>query len=152
MEPRRSRNKPVAHQGKEHLVTDRIGQFDTVTVWAMYFVPESDPGRHANLGYQLPGERLPVVVGLVAEDDSGNACKHCFRCVYCVNAGHTGECPGMAAHAQVEWRREQERRPEVLVELAQLDVPAYLGLAGRIREVVVRLAQLYANPARRDNE
>lgn len=152
MEPHRSQNKPVAQKGKGRLVTDHIGQFNTVTVWAMYFVPESNPGRHANLGYQIAGEHLPVVVGLVSEDDNGNACKHCFRCVHCVNAGHAGECPGMAAHAQVEWRREQERRPEVLVELAQMDVPAYLGLAGRIREVVVRLNQLHAGPAQRDNE
>lgn len=131
----------------------QLGQFETVKTWALYFVPASNPGTHtADPLYQLVHEDKPVVVGLLAEDDSGNVCRHCHRCLHCANEGQVGACPGLDAHARVAQRREQERRPGEVIEIAELEVPKYLNLGGRIREVVERLNATVANPMSHEDD
>jgi len=138
-------------------VSDRpdvqIGQFSTVKVWALYFVPDPNPGRHAaDVLHRFVHEGKPVVVGLLAEDDSGNVCRYCYRCLHCANEGRIGECPGLEVHAQTAQQREQERRPEEVIEIAELEVPKYLNLGGRIREVIERLNATLTNPASHEDD
>lgn len=128
-----------------------IGQFSTVKAWALYFVPDPNSGKHADVLHRFVHEDKPVVVGLLAEDDSGNMCRHCRRCLHCANEGRAEGCPGLGAHARVAQRREQERRPEEVIQVAELEVPKYLNLGGRIREVVERLNAALANPAPRED-
>jgi hypothetical protein len=139
-------------QGKPHyalternaLVSEQprvqIGHFSTVIVWALYFRPDPNPGKHANLRHHIPGEELPVVIGILAEDDTRSACRNCNRCIHCMNSNNDGDCPGLEAHARVEQQREQERRPEQAIQVARFEMPAYLSLGGRIREAVEQLA------------
>lgn len=116
----------------------QIGDFTTVTVWALHFQPADDQGHAARLA---PGSARPIVIGLLADDDNNRStCRHCFRCLHCLQANHDGECPGLESHARAQLRAEQERRPDQRIELDRFEMVAYLSLGGRIREVLDQLA------------
>jgi hypothetical protein len=109
----------------------QIGQFRRVKVWALYFIPE--PAEDTNLVDQVVPQPAAAVVWFLSDDEC-----HCGRCTPFVNER---SCPELEAVARSQHRREQERRPDQVIELDTFEMPAYLTTGGRIREIVAQVTE-----------
>lgn len=110
-----------------------LGQFNKVTVWAMYFEPDAPDPATADLVDLAIGRPDAEIIALVADD----------RCV-CGDCAPqpltTDHCPQVERVAREVLQIEQERRPDQRLKLDSFTMPTYFTTNGQIREVVNQIA------------